>query len=83
MTTAWEMSKDMFCLVCISNKTELKAVNEKGVVNNNFIWNVSTNELREANFVFDVKYNDYVVDTISIGKYSMFATFEIVEGTSM
>ena len=67
-------------MVCVTNKTELKAVNSKGVTNNNFIVDVDALTIRETKFTFDQKYNDYLIDYLSMGPISMFRTFFFQEG---
>ena len=64
----------------VSNKTENKAVNKEGIVNNNFIVDVSAGTVREANFFFDTKYNDYQIDYLNLGPISMFRTFFFQDG---
>lgn len=46
LVNAWEIKPDSFCLVCNSEKASLGLKNSSGCVNNNFIWNVRTNEIR-------------------------------------
>ncbi len=48
----WENTKDSFMLVCISNKTEEHKNKELGVIQNNYILNVKTEQIREAKFAF-------------------------------
>lgn len=76
----WEIKPNVFCLVCISNKTESKAVNSQGVVNNNFIYDAEKQVITEAKFFFDEKYNDFQIDIINLGPYSMFRTFDFDDG---
>jgi hypothetical protein len=76
----WEIKKNLFCLACISNKTESKSLNSAGLVNNNFILDVDHQTIRETKFTFDSKYNDYQIDIINLGAYSMFRTFDFAEG---
>lgn len=46
LVNAWEVEPGSFCLVCNSEKTSLGLKNSVGSVNNNFIWNVNSNEIR-------------------------------------
>lgn len=55
-------------------------MNKDGVVNNNFIVDVQAQTVREANFFFDPKYNDYQIDYLYLGPISMFRTFYFNEG---
>lgn len=34
----WEMKRNVFIMHCLSDKTQLNLVNERGVVMNNFVW---------------------------------------------
>ena len=43
---AWEVEPSKFCLVCVTQKTELRYKNSDGKVNNNFIWDTAKGELR-------------------------------------
>jgi hypothetical protein len=76
----WETKRGLFCLVCVSNKTEHKATNKDGVTNNNFIVDVQAQTIREAHFWFDKKYNDYLIDYLYLGPISMFRTFFFTDG---
>jgi hypothetical protein len=80
ITNVWEMRRGQFCLVSVSNKTEGKALNKEGVVNNNFVMDVDTGVIRETKFSFDPKYNDFLIDYISLGSISMFRTFYFQDG---
>jgi hypothetical protein len=42
----WETKKNQFMVACISNKTENKALNAEGVVNNNFIVDADQQTIR-------------------------------------
>lgn len=46
INTIWEMRNNVFLLSCISNKTEVNAVNKDGAVNNNFIVDTKTSTVR-------------------------------------
>jgi hypothetical protein len=74
------MSAGKFCAVTISNKSDAKAVNKDGVVNNNFVLDVLAGTVREANFFFDEKHNDYLIDYLYLGQFCMFRTFNFLEG---
>lgn len=74
------MAPGKFCLACNSDKNNLGLKNSSGCVNNNFIWNVKTNELRETNFCFEQKYNDYLIDIHSFGEFSIFRTYYFQNG---
>ena len=52
INNAYEIRKYEFCLICISNKTEARAVNKDGIVNNNFIYNSDTNTIKESKIYF-------------------------------
>jgi hypothetical protein len=80
ISSLWEMSAGKFCAVTISNKFEAKAINKAGVVNNNFIIDVVAGTVRETNFSFDQKHNDYLIDYHYLGQFCMFRTFNFVEG---
>jgi hypothetical protein len=80
ISSLWESKKGLFCLVCISNKTDSKAINKEGVVNNNFIVDVDTLTMREAKYSFENKYNDYLIDYLYLGPISMFRTFYFKDG---
>mgnify|MGYP000451093288 CR=1 FL=1 len=54
--------------------------NKDNIVNNNFIWDVEKNEMRESNFLFDEEYNDFILESDSFGKYSVFRSFCFTEG---
>ena len=75
VASAWEVRKGQILAVCISNKTESKCENASGVINNNFIIDLDTRVVREANFFFPKKYNDYLIDYQSLGPIAMFRTF--------
>jgi hypothetical protein len=62
-------------LVCNTSKTEKELVNSHGVVNNNFIWDLENNIIREANFWFDPNFNDFLIDEAANGPYSVFHTY--------
>lgn len=76
----WEARRNVFCAVCLSNKTESRAVNKEGVVNNNFMIDVVASTVREAEFFFDSKYNDFLIDYYYLGPISMFRTFYFQDG---
>ena len=80
ISSLWESKKGVFCLVTISNKTDSKAFNSQGVVNNNFIVDVETLTMRETKYSFDKKYNDYLIDYLYLGPISMFRTFLFQDG---
>lgn len=80
ITNLWETRRGNFCVVSVSNKTENKALNKEGVVNNNFIVDVEAGTVRETRFSFDPKYNDYLIDYYSMGSISMFRTFYFQDG---
>jgi len=80
ITNIWETKRNAFCAVCVSNKTESRAVNKEGVINNNFIIDVATSTVREVKYSFAEKYNDYLIDYIYLGPISMFRTFFFQEG---
>ena len=42
----WQIKKNQYCLACISNKTESKAVNSEGLINNNFILDMDHQTIR-------------------------------------
>lgn len=75
ITSLWETRRGQFLLVCVSNKTESQAINKEGVINNNFVMDVTTGTVREAQFSFDKLYNDYQIDHLYLGPISMFRTF--------
>lgn len=80
ITNLWEARRNNFCMVTVSNKTENKALNKEGVVNNNFIVDVDAGTVREARFFFEQKYNDYLIDYLNLGPISMFRTFFFQDG---
>ena len=67
-------------MVTVSNKTESKAFNKEGVVNNNFVIDVDAGTIRETKFFFDQQYNDYLIDYMYLGPISMFRTFFFKDG---
>ena len=67
-------------MVCVSNKTESRAYNKEGVVNNNFIVDVNTSTIRQTKYSFAEKYNDYQIDYMYLGPISMFRTFYFLDG---
>ena len=75
VASAWEVRKGQILAVCISNKTESKCENASGVINNNYVIDLDTRVVREANFFFPKKYNDYLIDYQSFGPIAMFRTF--------
>lgn len=75
MQEAWESSPGIFTMTCTTDKTELQCLNERGNVNNTFIWDVKQRILRESKYDFDPKFNDFQIDIFSSGPYSMFRTF--------
>jgi len=80
ITDIWETKRNNLCLVTVSNKTEHKAFNKDGVVNNNFILDLDLGTLRESKFSFEQKYNDYLIDYINLGPICMFRTFYFQDG---
>lgn len=80
ITNLWETKRNVFCAVCVSNKTESRAVNKEGVVNNNFIIDVLAETVRETEFSFAEKYNDFLIDCYYMGPISMFRTFFFQDG---
>jgi hypothetical protein len=71
------------CLVCISSKNESNAVNKDGIVNNNFILNIESPlspYIFESRFYFEGKWNERLIDCLSLGAYSVFATFDVNAG---
>ena len=50
-------------------------VTKDRIVNNNFIIDAVSETVRETNFSFSIKHNDYLIDYINLGVYSMFRTF--------
>ena len=80
ITDIWETKRNNFCIVTVSNKTEHKAFNKEGVVNNNFILDLDMKTLRESKFSFEQKYNDYLIDYVNLGPICMFRTFFFQDG---
>ena len=70
----WEIRENEYLLYTATNKNE-KAVNKDCIINNTFIWNETTNIIRESKFSFDQKYHDLQIDLIGTPTFSMFRTF--------
>jgi hypothetical protein len=51
-------------------------------VQNNYICETKTGTIREAKFSFGW-HHDYLIDQYSLGKYSMFRTFNFEEGKAI
>lgn len=75
ITTMWEMRPNEYLLVCISNRTEPK----DGPINNNYVWDVSANTMRESKFTLG-KYQDLHLDQYNFGNTCMFRTFDFENG---
>jgi len=82
VVAVWQTEPSIFCLAALTEKTNLGFKNKDGVVNNNFIWNVRENTMREANFYFEPKHNNSLGDICSFGDYSVFRTFSYQNGVA-
>ena len=80
INTMWEVRRGQFMLVCISNKTENNSLNKDGVINNNYVVDVTAETIREASFSFNKDFNDYQIDQLYLGPISMFRTFCFFDG---
>ena len=80
INTIWEMKSNVFLLSCISNKTEVNAVNKDGAVNNNFIVDTRVGIVREAKFYFPAEHNDFLIDQYYMGTHCMFRTYAFENG---
>lgn len=46
INTMWEMTANVFLIVCISSKTDLNALNAAGICNNNFVCDTNSGVIR-------------------------------------
>lgn len=81
ITTAWEMRPNEYLLVCISNRTKPTESTQEAV-NNNYVWNVQENSMREAKFNFG-PYQDLHLDQHNFGNTCMFRTFDFENGAAL
>jgi hypothetical protein len=79
-------------LVASSSKSDTKAKDKNGVVNNNFILDTTAGNdkgtLRETKFIFDVEadgfsFNDQLIDFFRLGLVSVFYTFRHEKGEAL
>lgn len=82
MTNMWEVTKNVFMMICITNKTDEQKNKELGVVQNNFICDTATGNIREAKFSFG-DLHELVMDQTYLGNHSMFRTFEFKDGKAL
>ena len=79
----WQFRPNVLLLFCATDKNLKNKVNEKGVVNNTFLWNIEENTIRESKFVHKPEYQDLQVDTIGTSELSMFPTFMTADKKSV
>lgn len=79
LNTMWETSRDVFMMVCISNKTDDHKNKDLGVIQNNYILDVKTSVIREAKFSLG-EYQELVIDQTYLGPTCMFRTFDFKDG---
>lgn len=75
-------------LVGNSNKIEHNAKNKEGVINNNYVVNNLTKEMREAKFWFKdpidgFAWNDQMIEYFYMGTVSVFHTFKHDKGVTL
>lgn len=78
----WELTRDRFLLVCISNKNEQHQNKDLGVIQNNYVLDVKTNIIREAKFSFG-EHQELTIDQRYLGPTSMFRTFDFKDGKAL
>lgn len=87
LASLWETKPGQFMLVCNSNK-EANGRNNDGIVNNNYILDVTTSTMRETNFWFkDPKdgfaWNDQLIEYFYLGPVSVFHSFRHDAGKTL
>ena len=69
-------------MVCLSSKTGDHKNKELGVIQNNYILNVKTGNLRESKMCFG-EFQELVIDQTSLGEICMFRTFDFKGGNPL
>ena len=52
----WQKSKSEFYLICITEKSNYNHETNE-IINNNFVWNIVDNKIRETKFNFNQQYS--------------------------
>jgi hypothetical protein len=71
---AWELKKDHFLFVCLTNNTEGKKSGGT-VINNNYVIDFKNKQIKESLFTFG-PFQNTLIDYYSFGAYSMFRTYK-------
>lgn len=80
MRNVWEVKEGRFMLIGESSSKTVNHQYKPGVVNNNYVYDVAEDRMREAKFYFvDQKnacWNDQMIDVFNLGKVSVFYTYK-------
>lgn len=79
LNTMWETTRDVFMMVCISNKIDDQKNKDLGIIQNNYILDVKTSVIREAKFSLG-ELHQLVIDQTYLGHTCMFRTFDFKDG---
>lgn len=80
LRAVWEVKEGRFMLIGETSSKGANHTTKPGVVNNNYVYDVAEDRMREAKFYFvDNKnfcWNDQMIDVFNLGKVSVFYTYK-------
>lgn len=78
LKTMWEIRPFEYLLVCDTDRSKP----EEGPINNNYVVDVRTGNVRESKFTFG-QHQEFLIDQKYMGPTSMFRTFDFEAGNPL